>query len=100
MATKDINIQIADATGVFDGTYVGSYEIKSVKVSVQITVEDEIITDITILEHQNGLGGKAESIIDQVIENQSLKVDTVSGATASSKTILKAIENALESGRS
>ncbi|MGL6200725.1 MAG: FMN-binding protein [Lachnospiraceae bacterium] len=97
-ATKDINIQTTDAAGVSDGTYTGSYEIESVKVSVQVTVADEKITDITILEHQNGLGGKAESIIDQVIENQSLEVDAVSGATASSKTILKAIENALLQG--
>ena len=51
-----------------------------------------------LLEHQTGLGGKAEAIIDQVIQNQSLEVDAVSGATTSSKTILKAIENALQSG--
>lgn len=34
-------------------------------------------------------------INDWVIEKQSLKVDLVSGATASSKVILKAIEKAL-----
>jgi len=37
-------------------------------------------------------------IVDSVIENQSLDVDAISGATYSSKVILKAIENALARG--
>jgi uncharacterized protein with FMN-binding domain len=37
-----------------------------------------------------------QDIVDDVLWQQSLDVDTVSGATASSKTILKAIENALK----
>ena len=40
-------------------------------------------------------GEKAEEIIYEVINMQSIDVDTVSGATYSSKVILKAIENAL-----
>lgn len=93
-----ISIQTTDATGVPDGEYEGSYEAESVKVSVRVTVADEKIMDITILKHENVLGGKAESIINDVIKEQSLKVDVISGATISSKTILKAIENALQSG--
>jgi len=41
------------------------------------------------------LGGKAESIVDDVIAKQSLDVDVVTGATYSSSTILKAIEDSL-----
>lgn len=37
-----------------------------------------------------------ESIISRVVENQSLKVDVVTGATITSKALLRAIENALE----
>ncbi len=40
----------------------------------------------------------AEIITDKVIDTQSLQVDAISGATYSSKTILKAIENALKKG--
>jgi len=47
-----------------------------------------------IIEHFNGRGEKAEAIIPRVIEAQSLDVDVVSGATGSSKAILKAIEDA------
>jgi len=42
-------------------------------------------------------GKPAEAIVDSVVAAQSLQVDIVSGATLSSKCILKAIEVALES---
>ncbi|WP_313562885.1 FMN-binding protein [Ruminiclostridium cellobioparum] len=42
-------------------------------------------------------GAKAEAIVDKIISEQSVTVDVISGATNSSKVILKAVENALES---
>lgn len=53
--------------------------------------------DIEILKHRNGKGKKAEVIIDDVIKEQSLLVDAVTGATISSRAIFKAIEDALKS---
>ena len=44
------------------------------------------------------MGNKAETIVDDVVDKQTLDVDTVSGATVSSKVILKSIENALLKG--
>ena len=35
-----------------------------------------------------------------IVKNQSLGIDTVSGATVSSKRILKAVENVIERGNS
>jgi uncharacterized protein with FMN-binding domain len=54
-----------------------------------------MIKKIEIVRHLNGQGKPAEVIPDRVIEMQSLDVDIISGATYSSKVILKAIENAL-----
>ena len=48
------------------------------------------MSDITI-----GNIGPAVAVIDEILKSQSLDVDVVSGATNSSKTIMKAIENAL-----
>ncbi len=62
-------------------------------------VENHTITDIDILKHDNGKGKAAEAITSDVIKNQSVQVDVVTGATYSSKVILKAIENALTSSR-
>ncbi|GHT56822.1 FMN-binding protein [Spirochaetia bacterium] len=94
-ATKNVAFQVVNARGIPDGVYNGSYEIVPVKVGIQVTIKNEAIVNITILEHQNGRGSKAEMIVNDVIKNQRLEVVAVSGATVSSKTILKAVENAL-----
>lgn len=81
--------------GVANGLYRGSYAAFPVAVEVEVTVNDRAITAIELLKHQNGQGEDAEVILDDVIEAQSLEVDTVSGATYSSMVILKAIEDAI-----
>ncbi|AEF85315.1 FMN-binding domain protein [Treponema primitia ZAS-2] len=85
-----------DLQGKADGAYRGSYKAFPVSVILDVEVKDTALTNITIIKHFNGRGSKAEKIIETVLAKQSVEVDTVSGATASSKVILKAIENALE----
>lgn len=92
------SIENLDLSSVKDGTYIGQYSSNPCAAKLKVTVKNHKIKDIEILEHQKGLGGKAESILDDVIENQSLNVDTVSGATLSSKVLLKSIENAIIEG--
>lgn len=77
-----------------DGTYTGSFDAKIVSATVEVVIKDGMMTDVTLLKHKFERGKPAEAILDKVLENQSLQVDVVSGATQSSKTILKAIENA------
>jgi uncharacterized protein with FMN-binding domain len=93
----DTTIPNADLTKVENGTYTGSYKVFPVAAEVKVKVENHKITGIELVKHSNGQGAAAEVIPDRVIEAQSLQVDTVSGATYSSKVILKAIENALKS---
>ena len=94
---EDITISNVDISKVADGTYTGSYEVLWVAAEVKVTVKDHKIEGIQLVKHKNGKGASAEIIPDKVIETQSLEVDAVSGATSSSKVILKAIENALNS---
>jgi uncharacterized protein with FMN-binding domain len=91
----DIQIQNIDLTKIKDGTYEGAHEAFPVVVEVKVTVENHKITEIELVKHTNGQGKAAEAIIEEVISAQSLQLDVVSGATYSSKVILKAIENAL-----
>lgn len=79
-----------------DGTYIGAADAGIVRATVRVTMKDHQIQQIEILRHDNGKGKAAESIVTSVIDTQSLQVDTVSGATGSSKILLKAIENALK----
>ena len=91
-----VEINNIDLSRVEDGTYTGVYDFnKSVGAKVEVKVENKQITNINILEHRKGLGGKAEAIVNNVIDAQSIKVEAISGATGSSTIILKAIENAL-----
>ena len=91
-----IAIGSLELSNISDGNYIGECSIAPVYVKVSISVKDHTLTDIEILEHANGLGSSAEVITDTVIKEQSFEVDAVSGATVSSKCILKAIENAIQ----
>jgi len=92
----EIVVTTPDLGAVEDGTYQGSFDAFEVAATVEVAVKDHKITAITILRHKTDRGRKAEVITAEVITAQSLQVDTISGATNSSKVILKAIEMALE----
>lgn len=91
-----MEIQDIDLSNVADGTYEGVYDADLIQVKVAVEVEDHNIKSIDLLQHDNGKGAPAEAVIPEVIASQSLEVDTVSGATNSSKVILKSIEIAIE----
>ena len=61
-------------------------------------LEDGRIAAVQLVRHDHGLGSGAESLPRAVVESQSLELDAVSGATVSSKCILKAVETALRQG--
>lgn len=84
-----------DLSKVADGTYPGSCDVFPVSVEVRVTVKGHRIAGIELVKHRNGQGTPAEAIPARIVEAQSLKVDAVSGATLSSKVILKAVQNAL-----
>lgn len=79
-----------------DSVYMGLATCGPVKVKLDVEVKNHSITRITILNHRTGQGQAAETITGDVLRSQSLQVDVITGATISSKTILLAIESALE----
>lgn len=95
---QHISVSMPDLSVMQDGNYIGEYSISPVYVKVEVSINNHQITDIVILQHGNGLGSAAESIVNDVMKKQSLDIDAVSGATVSSKCILKAVENAIEKG--
>lgn len=102
-SVKDIDsiaIENVDPTKVKDGAYEQREDYGLVTAKVGVLVKGGRIEDIKLAEHRHGPGKKhsGEPVIARVIEKQSLAVDVVSGATGSSKVILKAIEGALKQG--
>ena len=80
-----------------DGNYYGTASNGPVRVKARITISDQKITDIELIEHRTWRGGPAEGIIPyRIIESQSTKVDAVSGATMSSVAIMNAVEDAIQ----
>ena len=94
-----IKPSLPDISNKQDGTYRGEYSLPKSPLSavMDVTVRNHIITDINIVKHNcSPVGKKSETIIGKIIEKQSLDVDVVSGATLSSKTLLMAVQNALQ----
>lgn len=85
-----------DISKVPDGNYIGSYSRGRFSYRVEVVVKNNKIDSITILDKPSiSLEDTPKKIIDRILEKQSLNVDVVTGATATSKAILKAIENAI-----
>ena len=96
---KDIEALLPDLAGKNDGIYRGEYDLEGtpVKVALDVTVKSHYVAAVKIIKHTcSPIGKKAEKITGRIIETQSLNVEAISGATGSSKAILKAVENALQ----
>lgn len=92
---SEIMISNPNLSSIKDGVYKGSFDAILVAADVSVTIEGNRIKNVKIESHKNEQGQNAEAITDRVVSEQSIEVDTISGATNSSKVILKAIENAL-----
>ena len=82
-----------------DGIYTGSADAFRGDVEVQVTVEKQKVTDISILSYcdtEEYFFRAASAVIEQMKAEQSLNVDAVSGATYSSNGVIHAVANALE----
>ena len=83
-----------------DGTYHGTYAggmYKWRKNECDVTVSSGKVSDIQLVVSQDpgGKNTQHKELYDRVIQAQSLQVDTISGATLTSKAYLQAVENAL-----
>ena len=81
-----------------DGEYEGFYDVYLINARVIVKVESNKIVSIKLIEHKHDRHS-GEPMIQKVIDNQSLEIDAISGATNSCKTVLKAIEIALSKGQ-
>ena len=95
--TEALNLKIGtvDMQTVADGQYVGSYENGRFSNTVTVTVKDHRITAIDSAKAEDSGVKTVRTLLDRVIEQQRPDVDVVAGATATSRSVLKAVENAL-----
>ncbi|MGN1015163.1 MAG: FMN-binding protein [Butyricicoccus sp.] len=80
-----------------DGTYTGTGIGYRGEVTVQVEVEEKQIAEVSVLSHSDdeSFFNRAKTLIDSILQQQTWEVDSVSGATYSSRGIKEAVENAL-----
>ncbi len=93
-----LKIEDVKVSAIKDGEYQASQSNFPVTAKVSVSVKDGRITGIKLLAHQHGKDRGADAILERVLAKQSLMVDAISGASYSSKVVLKAIESALKKG--
>jgi uncharacterized protein with FMN-binding domain len=97
---RKMTINDVEFSKVKDGAFRGDFTYGNFTYEVEVTVQEHKISRINILRNRSDsdYARKAEGVTDRVINAQSLKVNAVTGATTTSKALLKAIQNALVAG--
>ena len=81
------------------GTYTASAKGMNGAVTVEVTFSDSAITDVKVTEQAETpaiASGALEQIPADIVAHQTLAVDTVTGATITSKAILAAVEDCVK----
>lgn len=88
---------VQDASAYKDGTYYGTGKGFAGTMKVKVDISGGKIASISIVSTKDGDNyvKSASSLLDTIVEKQSTNVDTVSGATFSSRGIIAAVRSAL-----
>ena len=92
---QSLEIKNIDLTKLRDGVYSGEFKEFLVGVKADVTLTQNRITEVRISRQRCGKGYEASDTLNRIMKAQSPAVDAVSGATASSKAIMAAVEKAL-----
>ena len=95
MAILEIS-NAADVIGMSFWQFVVKEDWNLLSQNIGAMLTDGMIVSASLLEHRNERGKQAENIINNIISEQKIDVDAISGATNSSNVIKKAIENAIK----
>jgi len=94
-SVRKMTINPVDLSGIADGSYPGSFKAGRFSYSVEVTVKDHKIEAVKSTGAKQAQDAVVQKIFDRIREAQSVRVDTVSGASLTTKAVSKAVENAL-----
>jgi uncharacterized protein with FMN-binding domain len=97
---RNLPLNAVDFSRLNDGVYHGAYEGGMYKWRAnecEVTVNSGKVAGIQLVNSKDPgeKNTQHQELYNRVIQAQSLQVDTISGATLTSKAYLKAVENAL-----
>lgn len=95
--TQHLILNAVDLSTIGDGTYRGKYVKGRFTCEVEVVVNDHAIVDVKLISSSRiAVPAIYQELMARIKNTNTLPVDTISGATASSKAFLKAVENALK----
>jgi len=84
-----------DLSKIADGSYTGTFKQGRVAHSVEVTVRDHRIEAVKTTGTKTPTDPVKAKIFERIVQEQAVNVDTVSGASLTTKAVTKAVENAL-----
>ncbi|UCG39356.1 MAG: FMN-binding protein [bacterium] len=95
---RTMTISHVEAAGLADGTYRGEASDGTFTYVVEVTVLEGMIVSVRAVENRDNLYARlAEGVLPRAVGMQSPAVEAITGATTTSKVLLKAMENDLRS---
>jgi len=94
-AVRRLAVNPVDLAGIEDGVYSGSFRKGRFSYSVEVTVKDHRLQAVKSTGGRQAQDAVIQQIFARIVEVQSVQVDTVSGASLTTKAVSKAVENAL-----
>lgn len=94
--------EVSEPLVLEDGVYIGSASGYNGKISVSVTVEGGVISNVDVTDHVDDepfIDDAILGVVDSILASQNTDVDTVSGATYSSKGIINAVKVAIKTGK-
>lgn len=86
------------AAALTPGTYTATVTGHNAPITIEVTVTDQAIESINVVESSEtaGIGTNAmEQLTDEIIANQTVNLDTITGSTITSATFISAVKDAL-----
>ena len=86
------------AAALTPGTYTATVTGHNAPITIEVTVSDQAIESINVVESSEtaGIGTNAmEKLTDEIIANQTVNLDTITGATITSATFISTVKDAL-----
>ena len=96
--SKEDSSEESEELAYKNGTYTGDGQGFGGNIQVQVTLENDTITDIQVVSapgEDSAYLSQGQGVISTILAAQSTDVDTISGATFSSTGIINAVNDAL-----
>jgi uncharacterized protein with FMN-binding domain len=95
---RSIQIANTDLSSIRDGVYAGETKMDFVY-RVEVTVRDHAIQSVRVVANRKSAYARfAEGVVPKILAAQNANVEAVTGATTTSRCLLKAMEDALSKG--